>query len=284
MGFSVWFTLTVFLAEVAGGVLTNSLALLSDAWHVLADVLALVLSWWALRKAQKAATGHMTYGYHRYGVLAALANSLSLLAISGWIFFESYQRMLHPEPVRSLPMLIVAAVGLLANGVVAFVLKDSAHGNLNVRSAFLHVLGDAAASLGVIAGGVIMHLTGWYLVDPLISAAIGLLILKGGWDVLREALHILTERSPAGLDAHSVSEAIRELPFVQDVHDVHLWSLSHEYPMLSLHVITAGACPSNSDMLQEINGLLRERFGIEHSVVQLEEECCGRSGVLCQLQ
>ncbi|MGE5553493.1 MAG: cation diffusion facilitator family transporter [Betaproteobacteria bacterium] len=283
MGFSVWFTLAVFLAEVAGGVLTNSLALLSDAWHVLADVLALALSWWALRKAQKAATGHMTYGYHRYGVLAALANSLTLIAISGWIFYESYHRLLRPEAVKSLPMLAVAAVGFFANGIVALVLRASAHGNLNVRSAFLHVVGDAAASLGVIVGGAVMYYTGWYLVDPLIGAAIGLLILKGAWDVLRSALHILAERSPAGLDAHSVFEAVRTLPFVCDVHDVHLWCLSSEFPMLSLHVVTGPSCPTNSEMLETINRLLRERFGIVHSVIQLENECCGRAGILCRL-
>ncbi len=284
MGFSLWFTLAVFAAEVVGGLLTNSLALLSDAWHVLADALALGLSWWALRKAQKSPTGDMTYGYHRYGVLAALANSFTLLLISGWIFYESYRRLLEPEPVKSVPMLVVAAVGLLANAVVALTLRKAAQGNLNVRSAFLHVVGDAAASLGVIVGGVVMHYTGWYYVDPLVGAAIGLLILKGAWGVLRSALHILAERSPAGLDAHSVSEAVRSLPFVRDVHDVHLWCLSSELPMVSLHVVTGPDCPTNSEMLGAINGLLRERFGIGHSVVQLENECCGRPGVLCRLE
>lgn len=283
MGFSVWFTVAVFVAEVVGGLLTNSLALLSDAWHVLADVLALALSWWALRKAQKLPTGEMTYGYHRYGVLAALANSLTLLAISGWIFYESYLRLLHPEPVKSLPMLAVAAVGLVANGIVALTLRDSAHGNLNVRSAFLHVVGDAAASLGVIAGGVVMQLTDWYWVDPVISVAIGVLILKGAWGVLRSALGILAERSPAGVDAHTVSAAVRDLPFVQDVHDVHLWCVSNELPMVSLHVVTGPTCPTNSEMLEAIHGVLRERFGLAHAVVQLENECCGRPGVLCQL-
>ncbi len=283
MGFSIWFTLAVFVAEVVGGLLTNSLALLSDAWHVLADVLALGLSWWALRKAQKSATGDMTYGYHRYGVLAALANSVSLLAISLWIFYESYSRLLHPEPVNSIPMLAVAAIGLVANVIVALALKDSAHGNLNVRSAFLHVIGDASASMGVILAAAIMSYTSWYFIDPIISAGIGLLILKGAWDILRSALGILVEGSPRGIDAHLISEAVRSLPFVTDVHDVHVWSLSNELPMLSLHVIACPESPGNSRMLNAINEILHEKFGIVHSVIQLEDECCGCHDVLCRL-
>lgn len=284
LGFSVWFTLAVFVAEVVGGYLTNSLALLSDAWHVLADVMALALSWWALKKARQSATGDMTYGYHRYGVLAALANGFSLLLLSFWILYEAYGRFLHPEPVKTIPMLVVAVIGLVANAVVALALGDSAHANLNVRSAFLHVLGDALSSVGVIVAAVVMKYTSWYAADPLISVGIALLILKGASDVLRSAIGVLAERSPEGMDAAAISRAVSNLPFVLDVHDVHLWSLSTELPLLSMHVVTDSAGSTNADLLRQINEVLLQNFGLRHSVVQLEEECCGRSGLLCDLK
>ena len=175
----------ILVAEVAGGLMSNSLALLSDAGHVFADILALSLSWYGVRQAERPPSARMTFGYHRVGVIVAIVNAVSIFAIAAFIFYEAYQRFQQPPEINSLLMLLVAIVGLAVNAFVAFWLRREQHGNLNVRSAFWHALGDALASIGIIIGGIIILLTGWFVVDPIISVLIGLVIILAAWRILR---------------------------------------------------------------------------------------------------
>lgn len=278
---AVGLTLAILVAEVIGGILTNSLALLSDAAHVFADVFALVLSWVAIYLTTLPASGRRTYGYHRAEVFAAFINGASLIVIAGWIFYEATRRLMNPETVKSLPMLIVAAIGLVVNIVVALIFLRESHDNLNVKSAFLHVLGDALSSAGVIAGGVIMSLTGWYLVDPILSFAIGLVILIGSIRVTREALHILLEGTPQNVNINEVSDEIKKLDFVKDVHDLHIWSIRSDYAALSAHVLVdAHSIRAMQNTLSSIGNVLKEKFGIAHTTIQLE---CGETACMDSL-
>jgi cobalt-zinc-cadmium efflux system protein len=271
---AVGLTAVILIAEVAGGILTNSLALLSDAAHVFADVFALSLSWVAIYLSTLPPTSKRTYGYHRAEVFAAFINGVSLIAIACWIFYEAAHRLMKPEEVKSLQMLIVAAVGLLVNLGVALIFMKESHDNLNVKSAFLHVLGDALSSAGVIAGGVIMYFTGWYVADPILSFAIGLIILIGAGRVTYEALHILLEGTPKNIDINNVAASIEKLNFVKDVHDLHIWSICSDYAALSAHVyVDAQSIRAVQNALGSINNMLRDKFGIVHTTIQLE---CGQ--------
>jgi cobalt-zinc-cadmium efflux system protein len=278
---AVGLTLAILFAEVIGGILTNSLALLSDAAHVFADVFALVLSWVAIYLTTLPASNRRTYGYHRTEVFAAFINGASLIVIAVWIFYEAILRLMNPEPVKSLPMLIVAAVGLLVNIIVALIFMRESHDNLNVKSAFLHVLGDALSSAGVIIGGVIMSFTGWYLVDPILSFAIGLVILFGSVRVTREALNILLEGTPKGVNTSEVSDEIKKFGFVKDVHDLHIWSIRSDYAALSAHVLVdAQSIRAMQNTLSSISDMLKEKFGIAHTTIQLE---CGETACMGSL-
>jgi cobalt-zinc-cadmium efflux system protein len=272
----------ILLAEVAGGVLTHSLALLSDAAHVLLDMLALGMSYVALRLAARPADDRHTYGYHRFEVLAALANGSLLLLMAFGIFREAVRRFNAPEPVLAGPMLIVAVLGLGINLIVMRVLGDHDHDDLNVRSAWLHVLGDMLSSVGVIAAGLIILLTGWTLADPLVSVLIGLVILAGAGRVLRQALHILLEGTPEGLDPGQVARAMRELPGVSEVHDLHIWTVSPGYVALSAHAVLDGrSFAAADDILAGLREMLAGRFGIRHTTIQVECADCGQGALTC---
>ena len=274
-------SLLVFLAELAGGWWTGSLALLSDSAHVFLDVFALGLSYIALRVAALPADDRHTYGWHRLEVFAALANGITLLAITLAIFYEAWGRLQNPAPIHSAEMLIIATVGLIASLATARVLEH--HDDLNTRSAFLHVVGDALASFGVIVGGVVMLLTGWYAIDPLISAFIGAIIVVGSWRVLRSSLHILFEGAPEGIAVGDVARAMGDVAGVQDVHDLHLWSICSGYPALSAHVLVADAsCDATTAQLSVLKQTLAERFKIQHTTVQFETTNCGQGTVVCQ--
>jgi len=269
-------TSATLIAEIIGGIMTNSLALLSDAAHVFGDVFALVLSWVAIYLSTLPPTSKRTYGYHRAEVFAAFINGGSLLGVSGWIFYVAAHRIMAPEPVKSLAMLIVAVIGLLVNLGVAWIFMKESHDNLNVRSAFLHVLSDALASGGVIVGGVIMHFTGWFIVDPILSFAIGLAILLGAGRVTYEALHILLEGTPKNIDVDEVGTKIEEFNFVKDVHDLHIWSICSDYSSMSAHVyVDVQSIRAVQNALGSINNMLSEDFGIVHTTIQLE---CGQHG------
>lgn len=275
-------TSLILIAEVIGGLWTGSLALLSDAAHIFMDVLALAMSFAALRVAARPADDRHTYGYHRWQVIAAMANGATLLVVAFGIFREAWYRFLAPEPVLAGPMLVVAIIGLAVNLVVALVLSDHDHSDLNVRSAFLHVLGDALSSVGVIVAGVVILLTGWTWVDPFISVVIGAIILLGSARLLRAALHILVEGAPDGVSLAQVSAAMRDLSSVNDVHDLHIWTVSPGYVALSAHVILADQQLAEAQRVQEdLRRMLLERFGIHHTTVQLECAHCGHSVVTC---
>jgi len=273
---AVGFTAAILIAEVVGGILTNSLALLSDATHVFGDVFALALSWTAIYLSTLPPTSKRTYGYHRAEVFAAFINGVSLIVIACFIFYEAAHRLMEPEPVKSLQMLIVAVIGMLVNLGVALIFMKESHDNLNVKSAFLHVLSDAAASAGVIVGGVIMSFTRWYVVDPILSFAIALAIIIGAARVTYAALHILLEGTPKNIDINDVAAGIEELNFVKDVHDLHIWSICSDYAALSAHVyVDVQSIRAVQNALGSINDMLRDRFGIVHTTIQLE---CGEHG------
>ena len=272
----------ILVAEVIGGLWTGSLALLSDAAHVFLDAFALGMSYVALRLAALPADDRHTYGYHRLQVLAALGNGATLLLVAVEILRESWDRFRHPTPVLAGPMLVVAVVGLVVNLVVAFVLREHDHHDLNVRSAFLHVLGDALASIGVIGAGIIIALTGWTLIDPVVSVLIGVIILAGSGRVLRESMHILIEGMPEGLTATEVAEAMGQVAGVEEVHDLHVWTVSPGYVALSAHVVLTDQSLSQSQSVMDgLKQALAGRFGIEHTTIQFECTNCGQGAVTC---
>jgi cobalt-zinc-cadmium efflux system protein len=272
----------IFLAELLGGLLTRSLALLSDAAHVFLDVFALGLSYVAIRLASLPPNDRHTYGYHRLRVLAALVNGATLLLIAFEIFREAVRRFSNPEPVLAGPMLVVAVIGLVVNLIVAFVLRGHSHDDLNVRSAFLHVLGDALASVGVIVAGVIIVLTGWTVVDPLVSVLIGVIILAGSGNVLRQSVHILVEGVPRGLTATEVAEAMDDVVGVSEVHDLHVWTVSPGYIALSAHVVLDDQSLSEAQtIMEDLKAALSRQFGIEHTTIQFECQSCAPGTIIC---
>lgn len=273
--FAIILTAITLLAEIAGGIWSNSLALLSDAGHVFLDLFALLLSLGAIKLATQPPSGKHSYGWHRAEVLAALLNGLTVLLMAVAILYEGGKRFFAPEEVKTMPMLIIAALGLIANLLAAKGLHEHAHDDLNVRSAFLHVLGDAAASLGVIAGALLMYYTGWYQVDPLISIAIGLLILVGAGRVLRDALHILMEGAPRGLTVGQVADYLRTVEGVIDLHHVNLWSICSHITAFSAHLeITPEGEAHREELLHHIEHELQERFHINHTTIQLVCTSC----------
>jgi cobalt-zinc-cadmium efflux system protein len=273
----------VFFAELVGGWWTGSLALLSDSAHVFLDVFALALSYIALRAAALPADDRHTYGWHRLEVFAALTNGITLLGITLAIFYEAWERLQNPAPIHSAEMLIIATIGLVASLATARILEDHHHDDLNTRSAFLHVIGDALASLGVIVGGIVMLVTGWYAIDPLISAFIGAIIVVGSWRVLRSSLHILFEGAPEGIAIGDVARAMGVVAGVQEVHDLHLWSICSGYPALSAHVLVAdSSCETTTAQMVSIKQTLADQFNIQHTTIQFETTNCGQGTVVCQ--
>jgi len=290
---SLALTGAILVAEVVGGLWTGSLALLSDAAHVFMDIFALGLSYIALRLSALPPDDRHTYGFHRLEVLAALANGITLALVAVGIFVEAYHRLQEPEPVKSVELLIIAVIGLVVNLIVAFVLRGHLHvgdhdhdhshqvEDLNVKSAFLHVVGDAIASLGVIIAALVIWRTGWMLVDPIVSALIGLLIIASSWRVTRSSLHILIEGVPEGFKLADVARALLDAPGVIDMHDLHVWSLCSGHVSLSAHVVVADQSLAQAQsLMDEIKCRLRDGFGIEHTTIQFECEHCGQ-GTAC---
>lgn len=279
---SLGITLILFLGEAIGGFLSNSLALLSDAGHVLTDALALALSLAAVYIMRRPSDHKATYGYHRIGLVAAVINGVSLLLIAAFIFREALQRLFAPEPVATGLMLGVAATGLVGNLLMAAILGHS-HADLNMKSAWLHVLGDALSSVGVIMAGIIIWLTGWTLADPIVSILVGIIIVVGGFRVVRQSLHVFLEFSPAGLHTEDIVRDIRALPGVVDIHDVHLWSISHGVPSFSAHIQVSETDMKKVDALRsEIEALLK-RHGVHHVTLQMTNACCaeGNNDIYC---
>ena len=281
--YAIGITASILIVELVGGVWTNSLALLSDAAHVFTDVIALLLSWFAMRMSLKPATPTKTYGYYRGEILAALVNGVMLFAVSAFILIEVYQRVQNPEHIKSLEMMAIATVGLAANLLSAYYLHGSSD-NINMRAALYHVLGDALASVGVMLGGVLIWWTGWYVIDPVISVVICGIIVIGGIGLVRESVNILMEGTPSGIDLDEVAKTISGIEGVIGVHDLHLWCISPEISSLSAHVLVGDITCSSADAIRDrINDALLGRFGIAHTALKLECTCteCGRNILLC---
>ncbi len=265
----------IFLAELSGGLWTGSLALLADAAHVFMDAFALGLSYLALRAATLPANDRHTYGYHRLQILAALTNGITLLVVAFEILREAWERWQQPRAIQVGPMLIIALVGLLVNIIVAYVLREHDHDDVNTRAAFLHVLSDTLASVGVIGAGVVILFTGWTWLDPLVSALIGLLIMVSAGRLLKETVHILVEGMPDGMTATAVAAAMRTTPGVNEVHDLHVWTVAPGYVALSAHVLLADqALSQTTDVMTALKHIVREQFGIEHTTIQFECKAC----------
>ncbi|MBI2888196.1 MAG: cation transporter [Chloroflexi bacterium] len=276
-------TLAVLVAEVVGGLLSNSLALLSDAGHVFTDLVALGLSWYGLRQADRPASFRMTYGYHRVGIFVALVNAATLIGIALLILLEAARRLAEPPQVAGDLMLIVATGGLVANLLVMLMLR--AHlSNLTVQSAFLHVTGDTLGSLAVIGGGAVILVFGWQWIDPVASMVIAGIVTWGSLRIIRETVNILLEATPRGLDVSEVVRSIYGIPAVKDVHDLHIWAITPEIRALSCHLLVDDVPVSQGDaVLARLNELLERRFGIGHSTFQLECPGCDPNELYCTL-
>jgi cobalt-zinc-cadmium efflux system protein len=275
--------LTAFylLAEVIGGLLTNSLALLADAGHMLADVLGLAMALFAIRFAQRPATPAKTYGFYRTEILAALVNSVVLFGIAGFILYEAWRRFQAPPEIQSLPMLLVAAGGIVVNLLGIWLLHAGARESLNMQGAFLEVFSDLLGSIGVIAAAVIIYSTGWWPADPLVSVAIGLFILPRTWRLLKSAVDVLLEATPSHLDLSQIAAAMGGVPGVTSVHDLHIWTITSGFVAMSGHVLAQDR-PSG-DVLHDLQVLLRRRFAIEHATLQVERPDHADDGACCML-
>ena len=262
---------TVLVAEVVGGIFTNSLALLADAGHMASDVLAVSVALFAIWMANRPASAERTFGYQRVEVLAAAANGVALLLVAAFVFWQAAQRFGDPPEVKSAPLLGIAVVGLLANVAGAFVLYPQQRGSLNVRGAFYHVLGDLAGSVGLIVAGIIMLTTGWFLADPLVGVLIGILIVYGGLRLLRESLAVLLEVVPAHIDPREVAAALTATPGVGGLHDFHIWTVTSGLVALSCHCELTGERDADP-LLAQLCDMLHERFAIHHVTIQPELE------------
>ena len=260
------------VVEGIGGFLTNSLALLSDAGHMLSDAAALGLSLFAMKLGEKKATNLKTYGFKRFEIIAAALNGLTLIIISLYIFVEAYHRMANPPEVQSLGMLTISVIGLLVNILAAWMLmRGDKEENLNVRSAFLHVLGDMLGSVGAIVAALLIYFFGWGLADPIASIFVAILIIISGWRITKESFHILMEGTPEQIKLAEVKEEIMKIPLVRNVHDIHVWSITSGVFMLSGHISVEGK-GTHDHVLRAAQTLLHDRFGIDHSTLQVEAE------------
>ena len=263
------------MVEVIGGFLTNSLALISDAGHMLTHLFALLVSLFALFFAAKPPTEKKTYGFYRLEILAALFNGIMLFMITVWIFYEAYQRFMHPESISSGKMFMVACIGLVANITCAYILKGNGHGHsLNVRSAFLHMLGDTLSSVGVIIGAGIIYYTNWFIIDPIISVLICVLILIWSYKLVMESVDVLLEATPNGINIDKVIESLKQIPGIDNAHDIHVWTITSGMYSMSGHIDTKDMLISETTRLsKEINRILGEKFKIGHAVIQFGCEC-----------
>jgi cobalt-zinc-cadmium efflux system protein len=263
-------TASVMVLEIIVGLLSHSLALLADAGHMATDAAALGMSLAASLIARQPATRTKTYGFYRTEILAAFLNGLTLWLVVVWIVYEAIRRFLHPPVVQAPMMLVTATIGLAANLGSSWVLRRSQTQSLNARSAYLHVLADAVGSISVIGAAVVMWLTSWYLADPIASLLVCAVIIWGSWSLISQSVNILLEGSPAHIDVVKVMRAIQEVPGIRRVHDVHIWTITSGMEAMSGHIIVEDLRESRR-LLDRLNALVRERFGIQHSTFQLED-------------
>lgn len=284
LSIAILITATVMVVEVVGGILSNSLALLSDAGHMFTHFIALGLALLAIRVARRPATRTKTYGYYRAEILAALANGIILLFLSLYIFYEAYLRFLQPPEVEGPIMLGVAIVGLGANFAVLLALRRTRSESINIRGAFLHVLSDTLSSVGVITAGVIIIFAGIYVVDPLVGFLIGAMVLIWALGLIREAGGVLLEAAPKHIDVREITREVKKVKGVRDLHDLHVWTITSGMHAMSGHLLIEDQMVSKAvEILDEVNELLRLKFGIAHTTLQLECEKC-KSPFVCRLE
>lgn len=273
-GLTIALTITtgIMLLEFFGGLFTNSLALLSDSGHMLSDASSLALSLVAMWFATRPASPNKTYGFYRFEILAALFNGITLFLIAGFIVYEAYERFLEPPTVASGSMMLIASIGLLANLLSAWALmkKGDVKDNVNLRSAYLHVLGDALGSVGAILAGIVMYFFSWYVADPIISVVVALLILKSAWGIIKHTVHILMEGTPITINQQEVKEALENIPGVINIHDLHIWTITSGLDSLSCHILIEDEYDSQS-ILQEAITKIENTFQIQHTTIQIEK-------------
>lgn len=275
VGIAALLTGGFMVAEIVGGVLAGSLALLADAGHMLTDFASLALAWLGFRLTRRPADWRRTYGFDRFAVLVAFVNGVALFAIAAWIVTEAVQRLYEPVEVLGLPMLAIALAGLAINVGAFFVLRTGDKHNLNIRAAVLHVVGDLLGSVAAVVAAIVILTTGFMPIDPLLSMLVALIILRSAWHVVADSGHILLEGSPPNIDSRTLrDELCSTLPFVLDVHHVHTWSISQERPMVTLHACVAAGTDSGV-AVREIKRRLAQHFRITHATVEIEYDACG---------
>lgn len=285
LSLSLFLTLAFVFIEAAAGVFSNSLALLTDAAHNLTDVIALGLSWFAIRLTSQPANARKTYGYHRAGILVALLNSTTLVLISLGIFYEAYKRFTAPPEVQSSVLIVVGLIAVMINLATALLVHRGSESDLNLRSAFVHLMGDVISTVGAVIAGVIIYFTGANWLDPLVSVLIGFLILYNAWGILRDAVEILLESTPRDVDLKKMVTEISEVDGVLGVHDLHVWSLTQNLRSMSAHILTNDISVSAGAEIQgRINELVYHRYNISHATLQLEcVDCCDASSLYCRI-
>ncbi len=261
--------------EVIGGILSGSLALLADAGHMLTDTMALALAAAAFHVSKRPPGGNLTYGYQRFQILAAFVNGLSLLLIVGWILFEAIQRFISPRDILGETMLVVAAAGLVVNIIAFAVLHSGDQDNLNIRGAALHVAGDLLGSVAAIVAAIIIIFTDWTLIDPILSVAVAMLILRSAWTLVKRSAHVLLEGAPDWLDVADMQERIvANVPGVSGIHHVHVWGLTPQQLMLTMHVALGDDVASQSVVVRGVKDFLQEEYGIGHSTIEVDVDGC----------
>lgn len=261
--------------EVIAGIMTNALILIADAGHMVIDASSLILSLFAINLAKKPADQQRTYGYQRIQVIAAFINSMTLLVTTIWIFIEAVKRFLHPEPILGKWVIIMALIGLLVNGFSIYLLNRSAKGNINIRSAIIHILGDLLGYLAAVITGIIVNLTNWNQIDPILSTLFALLMIRSAWVIAKSAAHILMEGIPDGIDIDKVTAELKQsIPEILDIHHVHIWSLSHEYLLLTAHIQVAELSSESYKIIQACKALLTSKYNITHATIELEQLVC----------
>ena len=277
-------TLVILAVEFTGALLSKSMALYSESGHVLVDASSLFLAWFAQIQVRKSPSEKNTYGYHRIGILAALLNSLLLLILSAILIYESYLRLMHPEKINSHIMIIFPLISLIINGFIGFKIHGGMHHNLNLKSSFFHILGDSLVSLSIIAGGIIIYLMGYYYIDSIISLMISPLLALGAFSVINETINILLEGVPKEIDFTQVKEEILKTPGVKNVHDLHIWSMSKSFKLMSAHVLVEPTVVKSSDIcciINNIQDVMEEKFKINHTVIQPELSACDMTNSFC---
>lgn len=284
LSLSLFLTLAFVVIEAGAGIFANSLALLTDAAHNFTDVIALGLTWFAVRITAQPANAQRTYGYHRAGILVALLNSTTLVLISVGIFSEAYHRLISPPEVQSSVLIVVGLIAVVINLVTAFLVHRGSEHDLNLRSAFVHLMGDVLSTVGAVIAGVLIFFTGANWLDPLVSVLIGFLILYNAWGILRDAVDILLESTPRDVDVQAMVRDIARVDGVMGVHDIHVWSLTQSLRTMSAHILTDDLhISAGVEIQRQINELLDQRYNIAHATLQLECVDCFPDSLYCDL-